>query len=340
MCYNPYGYKVSWDPDPGPSTDSNYNEGIYMLIKCSYCDNFINDTEENCPHCGAPNEGVKRTAGGVPHTIEELKAFVAAKKIPVDKFCFHIGENYQGPKAFGIYKDEVTGNFVVYKNKTDGSRSVRYEGSDEAYAVNEIYQKLKEQVSDYRSYRMDKGRSGNQTSAPAGNSSGRPRRRFPILPVIIIIFIAAFVFSHVRNSLIRYRYGGYSGYTSPTYNQYHYDYNGIPYMFSEFNDTWYGYDDDGNTFETVPPAEFVDNADDYFNYVDEYNSYTIDSDWDDDDDYSWSWDNDDSSRNSDDDNSSWSWNNDDDDDDWGWNSNDNWNSDWNSNWNTDWNSNW
>ena len=299
-----------------------------MLIKCSYCDNFINDTEENCPHCGAPNEGVKRTAGGVPHTIEELKAFVASNNIPVDKFCFHIGDNYQGPKAFGIYKDEVTGNFVVYKNKTDGSRAVRYEGSDEAYAVNEIYQKLKEQVNDYRSYRMDRGGSGNQSSAPAGNSN-RPHRKIPILAIIIVIFVSVYLLNQLRFALLRYQYRNYA-YETPTYNEYHYDYNGIPYMFSDATDTWYGYDDEGYAYETTPPDDLIENADEYFDYIDDYNSSTIDSDWDNDDDYSWNW--------NDDDDSSWSWNNN--DDDWSWNSNNSWNSDWNSGWNSDWNSNW
>ena len=58
---------------------------------------------------------------------------------------FFIGVNYTNPKAFGIYKE---GNeFIVYKNKSDGSRSERYRGSDEAYAVNELYQKIREMAS-------------------------------------------------------------------------------------------------------------------------------------------------------------------------------------------------
>jgi len=37
------------------------------------------------------------------------------------------------PKTIGIYKDEK-GEFVVYKNKANGVRSVRYKGPDEAIA--------------------------------------------------------------------------------------------------------------------------------------------------------------------------------------------------------------
>ena len=50
---------------------------------------------------------------------------------------------------FGIYRDE-DGEFVVYKNKSDGSRAVRYKGLDEAFAVNELYEKLRSEVSERR----------------------------------------------------------------------------------------------------------------------------------------------------------------------------------------------
>lgn len=53
--------------------------------------------------------------------------------------------DFRQPKAFGIYKDS-DGNFVVYKNKGDGTRAERYRGKDEAYAVNEIYQKLRSEI--------------------------------------------------------------------------------------------------------------------------------------------------------------------------------------------------
>ncbi|MCR5747509.1 MAG: hypothetical protein K6G03_07355, partial [Lachnospiraceae bacterium] len=99
-----------------------------MQVKCDYCGSYIDEALETCPNCGAPNEHIKREATGVPRTIEELKAFCEEKKIPLDKFKFHIGENYQGPQAFGIYYDEENKEYVVYKNKSDGSRAVRYHG--------------------------------------------------------------------------------------------------------------------------------------------------------------------------------------------------------------------
>lgn len=117
-----------------------------MKITCDYCGNFISDTDELCPFCGAPNAHLVRSASGVPKTIEELRAFAESHNLPLDKMRVFIGEDYKSPKAFGIFK-KPNGDFVVYKNKADGSRAVRYEGKDEAYAVNELYQKMKSEIS-------------------------------------------------------------------------------------------------------------------------------------------------------------------------------------------------
>lgn len=117
-----------------------------MQVKCEYCGNEISDNDRMCPFCGAPNDKFKRVANGVPTTIEELKAWAREKNCPLEDLRFFIGIDYKEPKAFGIYKDETSGRFIVYKNKADGTRAVRYEGDDEAYAVNEIYMKIKEEA--------------------------------------------------------------------------------------------------------------------------------------------------------------------------------------------------
>ena len=120
-----------------------------MKVKCEYCGNFIPDTEEICPVCGAPNEHMVRSGDGIPKTIEELKAYAISKGLPLEQMRFFIGEDIREPKAFGIYQD-VGGDFIVYKNKSNGERVVRYRGSDEAYAVNELYQKLRSEVTDQK----------------------------------------------------------------------------------------------------------------------------------------------------------------------------------------------
>lgn len=118
-----------------------------MRVKCEYCHGEMDDKSPYCPNCGAPNHNIHQTVDGTPKTIEELKKWYADRKLPPSNVTrFFIGEDYKKPKAFGIYKDESTGEFVVYKNKADGSRAVRYKGTDEAYAVNELYMKLKSEI--------------------------------------------------------------------------------------------------------------------------------------------------------------------------------------------------
>ena len=134
-----------------------------MLIKCKHCDNYFEDTKPECPICGAVNDQVVRTANGVPQTIEELKQFCESHNYPLDKMRFFIGIDYREPKAFGIYKDVVSGDFVVYKNKANGERAIRYKGIDEAYAVNELYQKIKEEVIKQKEFQARKRASENNT---------------------------------------------------------------------------------------------------------------------------------------------------------------------------------
>ncbi len=81
-----------------------------------------------------------------PITIEELQEWYKARNLPpYETTRFFIGIDHKGPRAFGIYKDD-NGDFIVYKNKENGQRAIRYQGSDEEYAVNELYQKLKEEI--------------------------------------------------------------------------------------------------------------------------------------------------------------------------------------------------
>ncbi|MBP3616715.1 MAG: hypothetical protein J6J38_01630 [Lachnospiraceae bacterium] len=112
--------------------------------KCEYCGGVILSSDKTCPSCGAANLLYVEDAPSVvltPHTIEELKEYCAERNMPLHRMRFFIGENYTKPKAFGIYQNSA-GEFVVYKNKADGSRSIRYIGRDEEYAVKELYMKL------------------------------------------------------------------------------------------------------------------------------------------------------------------------------------------------------
>lgn len=100
-----------------------------------------------------------------PQTIDELKQWYAERKLPPETVTrFFIGTDYREPKAFGIYRDEASGEYIVYKNKASGERAVRYQGTDEAHAVSEIYEKLKEEIRNRKI----------KTASGAVRSSGRP----------------------------------------------------------------------------------------------------------------------------------------------------------------------
>lgn len=138
-----------------------------MKVKCDYCGNMINDDLDQCPHCGAPNPNVKRTVDKTPKTIEELKQWYADRHLPPQEVTrFFIGIDYKEPRAFGIYKDG--GKFIVYKNKDDGSRAIRYSGEDEAYAVNELYLKLKSEILNQKARNQKKGGGSGKNNSGGG----------------------------------------------------------------------------------------------------------------------------------------------------------------------------
>ena len=145
--------------------------GIAVKIRCEYCGSMMNDTEEACPSCGAPNRNVRRSSGDQPLTIAELKRWDESKGLPPENVTrFFIGKDVREPRAFGVYFDENTGNFVVYKNKDSGARAVRYEGTDEAYAVNELFQRLKQEITQQKMLNAKRQKAG--AAEPAGKKPG------------------------------------------------------------------------------------------------------------------------------------------------------------------------
>lgn len=162
-------------------------------VKCEYCGSFILDTESNCPQCGAVNENHKRYVNGTPKSINQLQHWYRLRKLPPEEVTrFFIGKNVTEPKAFGIYEQD--GNFIVYKNKSDGTRAIRYEGTDEAYAVNEIYMRLKEEILNQKNLNIEKRRIENNPSKVVYvPSEPEPRRRFSRkIPSLALTFFLIF----------------------------------------------------------------------------------------------------------------------------------------------------
>lgn len=156
--------------------------GENMRIKCKYCRSYISDTDERCSFCGAVNEDLKRVGDGVPRTIEELKQWYLDHNLPSEEITrFFIGKDYEKPRAFGIYYDENKNVYIVYKNKDTGERKIRYEGKDEEYAVNELYMRLKEEISN------QKNLNNHTMKAEEDNTYN------PISKLFFIHFISVFV---------------------------------------------------------------------------------------------------------------------------------------------------
>ena len=199
-----------------------------------------------------------------PKTIEELNQWYIDRNLPPESVTrFFIGSNYKGAKAFGIYKDDVTDKIVVYKNKADGSRSIRYEGMDEAYAVNELYKKLKSETYNQKNnnpenYRVNRNyinneKKYNDQGIYFDSYNGRAYRGKSInlisvksiLIIYIVIIVAVCCFAMTRP-----RRGYY------TYNDDYYYYQ---------SGSWYLYDDKFDRWDRADVSENLrDNYSDYY----------------------------------------------------------------------------
>ena len=214
-----------------------------MKIQCDFCGSYIDDTNEFCPNCGAVNSHFVRVGNGAPQTIEELRQWYVAHNLPPEHVTrFFIGKDIKEARAFGIYKDNS--NFVVYKNKDDGSRAVRYEGPDEAYAVNELYLKLKERIAE------EKARN-SATRELHSHNSGRnfwkiiKRRLIGIVIFYVVVIIVAMLLPE----------GPSRGY---------YNYEGSSYYYLDNN--WYVYDDYLSDWSrTTVPSGLKENSEQYYN---------------------------------------------------------------------------
>ena len=271
-----------------------------MKIRCEYCNNYMDEQDQICPSCGAPNKDFKRVGNQVPTTIKELEEWYQAHNLPAYEVTrFFIGIDYKEPKAFGIYKDEKTGKFIVYKNKDTGERKVRYEGKDERYAVNELYMKLKEEILNQKS--LNEGRRNSNGNSFAASMSKSLIKYLIIFAIPMILFFGVIPYFNARSPQRGY-----------------YNINGQEYYY--VRGSWYVFNNDW-----VPTSKptYDGNINDYYNgygyggsssYTDITNSSVYDS----------SWESSSSSSSSDD------W-----DSDSSWDSSDSWDSggtDWSSDW--------
>ncbi len=283
-----------------------------MKVKCDYCQQLVDEREEHCPNCGAPMPTANRTANEQPKTIEQLQSWYKARNLPPEEVTrFFIGKDVKEARAFGIYKDS-NGDFVVYKNKSDASRAIRYQGSDEEYAVNEIYQKLKAEIAN------QKGNNAEKRSSGSGKKAG-------ITDVLgTILFFIWLLFRPVTICIIAVIAGIVIAIFDHSPSEGYYRYRGNDYYYQD--SYWYEYDSDSDSWDQAVNSSILDDLindqtdSDYRVY--DHEGYDFeDSTWYDDDsyessDYDYSWDSDSS---------------------WDWDSSDSWDSyDSGSSWDSDW----
>ena len=177
--------------------------------KCSFCGGTVRSDERTCPQCGGQNQNyVPDPPRKIlqPKTIEELKEYCAERGMPLLRMRFFIGEDFREARAFGIYKAGEN-RFVVYKNKSDGSRAVRYDGPDEAYAVRELFEKLLSECHNRGIY-PDGGGPG--TSGGGTTRTTRTVRKYknPILNWMhshkILTFLLALLLLYTGGGAIQY----------------------------------------------------------------------------------------------------------------------------------------
>ena len=253
-----------------------------MKIKCDYCQNTYEDTQEQCPYCSAPN-GSRNAGDKNPRTIEQLKEWYEARHLPpYETTRFFIGINYQSPRAFGIYKAD-NGEYIVYKNKENGERAIRYQGDDEEYAVNELYQKLKDEIV-HQKHMNEQRRDakGSKQSTETIEDIEREERLNKklrkgclqafvvlVLPFIIIVTIITqglYIYMD-RHGLLTHGTMG-NGYYTYEDTVYYYDSN-------DYNDDWYYYDNDDESWERTN-----DDNHDVQAIKDDYDSYYTTDTWD------------------------------------------------------------
>ena len=155
---------------------------MIRMKECPVGGTAVRSDESQCPCCGEENEA--------PKTIEELKEYCENRGMPLSRMRFFIGDNYEKPKAFGIYEDG--GRYIVYKNKANGERATRYSGPDEAYAVGELFRKLLDECYKRDIYPDGRPAETVPCSVVAGTAGGASRNgkqmsRGKIAALIVLI---------------------------------------------------------------------------------------------------------------------------------------------------------
>lgn len=107
---------------------------------------------------------------GPATSVDELINRIQAERMPIDRMRFFINENNRERRCFGIYFDTDSSQWIVYKNKADGTRAIRLKTTDEAAAAQEIWAKILSEIK----LRLDQGQHPNWHAGTPSISRSHP----------------------------------------------------------------------------------------------------------------------------------------------------------------------
>lgn len=219
-------------------------------------------------------------------TLKDLEFWCLEKNIPLEKARFALGEDKTEKRWFGIYQKD-NGEWVVYKNKDDGTRFIRYQGDSEEEAVKILHDKIKSEI------RLRK-------TGAASPTAKKKRKRKKITDIIGFIAFVIVVFNLLVTLVTctyNHRHNGYYEYN----NKHFYRKNSKWYYYDPYVEMWYpdyySYADDifYETYKDYYIGDDYNYGSDYSDFKDsEYYHDSSNDSYDDDYDYDWdsgsSWD--------------------------------------------------
>ncbi len=222
-----------------------------MERSCIFCGLSLSEGDEVCPNCGTPvSRGAEEAPvsraephTGEPRSLEELRSYCRAHRLSAETLRFSIGKDSAEPRVTGLFR-EPSGDFVVFRNKGDGSRLELYRGRDEASAVRVFFPRLQDALARQRS---GSGRAASsRSSASVRRQSGCLTRPLLLVILLIILFSLVFTFFDRSPSKGYYRYN----------EVYYYCDDGDWYYYSASMLSWIPL--------AAPEQELADNAREYF----------------------------------------------------------------------------
>lgn len=216
-----------------------------MNVKCEYCGAIIGENDEKCYRCGTVNHYFQRK-NKEPKTIEDLKDWYRYNNLPNETITrFFIGRDYKFQEAYGIYKDNATGDIVIYENKLGGERVIHYSGKDETYAVEKYFTNLREKTSDPK----ERKRYEKVSKSIRRPITWKEFCVFIIISLLVIIGFNSIGFLHKKLFVPQ------NGYYLCE-NEYYYYYRESGY--------WFWYDNHFGWQQVKAPKELEKNSNDYF----------------------------------------------------------------------------